>query len=189
MPAPRSAAGGTRSTPWLLLGIAAVLLVLRIVTGVLENHHPPDVLDLVAWRPISETESVARLSGKPILYDFTADWCPPCRLMKREVFGDADEARKISTVFIPIRVLDRAREDGQNSPEVAALQARYHITGFPTLIVVSPGNQPQVLDGYPGRAQTIGWLEQAAGRARLNALHGPASAPGSNPGASDSIGR
>jgi hypothetical protein len=53
MPAPRSTAGGTRSTPWLLLGIAAVLLVLRIVTGVLENRHPPDVLDLVAWRPIS----------------------------------------------------------------------------------------------------------------------------------------
>jgi protein disulfide-isomerase len=134
---------------------------------------------------------VARLSGKPILYDFTADWCPPCRLMKREVFGNADEARKISMLFVPIRVLDRAREDGQNSPEVAALQMRYHITGFPTLIVVSPGNQPQTLDGYPGSAQTMAWLEGAAGRARFPRTPGPASMPGSTsaPGASDTIGR
>ena len=89
----------------------------------------------------------------------------------------------LSTLFVPVRVLDRAREDGQNPPEVAALQARYGVNGFPMLIVVSAGNQPQVLDGYPGQAKTIAWLQSAAARARVGALPGAMT----RPGAGDSI--
>jgi len=186
MPAPDSMAGGTRRTPWLLLLVAAVLLVLRIVTGLLEQRHPPDVADLIDWRPISGSESMARVTGRPILYDFTADWCPPCRLMKREVFADPEQARKISMLYVPVRVLDRAREDGHNPPEVDELQMRYRIDAFPTLVVVSAGNAPQVFSGYPGKAQTIAWLERAAGKARVMTLPRGVPMPGAS---SDSIGR
>lgn len=149
---PRVRHGSTRSTPrWILL-LAGVLLLARIATGVWEQRNPPSTEDKVAWRPIALAAEVARAERKPILYDFTAEWCAPCQAMGREVFGDEKSARVIDGMFVPVRVLDRTHEDGANLPEVAALQQRYQVEAFPTLIVAAAdGSELGRVEGYPGR--------------------------------------
>jgi thiol:disulfide interchange protein len=167
MPQAPDAAGGTRNTPRLLLSIAGVLLLLRIAVGVYEVRRPPDLADRVTWHSIENAQGLAAATSKPILYDFTADWCPPCRLMTREVFSDPGRAQRINLMFVPVQVLDRSREEGHNSPEVAELQSRYRIDGFPTLIVVRPTGDPDVLSGYPGTEETMRWLIAASSGARF----------------------
>jgi thiol:disulfide interchange protein len=159
--------GSTRWTPrWILL-LAGVLLLARIATGIYENRNPPTRVDQVEWRPIEQAADASRGSHKPILYDFTAEWCPPCQAMSREVFSDEKQASMIVGMFVPVRVLDRAREEGANLPEVEALQQRYRIEAFPTLIVASAdGNELGRVEGYPGKDGLMKELRNAWFRAQ-----------------------
>lgn len=157
---PKRRGSSRESVTWLLV-FAGLLLAIRVGFGLFGEKSPPAPADLVSWRAPGAGEAAAR-SGTAVMYDFTADWCPPCQAMKRDLFSDRASARAIESMVLPVRVLDRAREEGRNPPKVAELQARYRITGFPTLVVVgAPGTQPQVLEGYPGRQATLQWIRKA----------------------------
>ena len=169
-PVDAAPSGSTRATPRALLILAAALLVLRVATGVREHAHPPAAVEKVAWRPIAEGEAIARAGGRPILYDFTAEWCAPCRLLGHEVFADPHSAEWINRSFVPVRVLDRTREEGRNPAAVDTLQRRYHVQAFPTLVVVPPrGGEPETIEGYPGAREVMKRLSEAWARARVGA--------------------
>lgn|SRR5262245_44925042 len=159
-PAQRS----SRPLPRLLLLVAAALLVARVATGVWEHPGRPTTTDRVAWVAIDRAVQESRRTRKPILYEFGADWCGPCQMMAHEVFDDPDLARRISGQFVPVRVLDRQREEGHNPPEVARLQDAYHVYAFPTLVVARPDQSDyRTISGYRGREGTMAWLTQASG--------------------------
>src|SRR5262245_43492523 len=156
-------AGSTRARPTWLLIAAAALFVARVGTGLYEERHPPSTPDLVSWQPIEGAEARALQEHRAVLYDFTAEWCPPCRLMQQEVFSDAEAAREIDHLYVPVRVLDRQREEGHNPALVDSLQKRYKVDSFPTLVIVpANGGAPIVTAGYGGREQTIQRLRTAA---------------------------
>lgn len=117
----------------------------------------------VKWVALDAAIEESRRSGKPVLLDFNADWCPPCRRMKEDVFENPAHARAVEAAVVPVSVVDRYRETGANPPEVEELQRRFGIEAFPTLVAFSPATGRFVKDaGFGGAAYTVEWIADAA---------------------------
>ena len=145
-----------RTIPRLALVVVALIVIGRIAVELIPEkkaHPAAEAQSLVHWVPLGEAKARAAQSQKMILYEFSAAWCGPCRLMEREVFADARLATRINTEFVPVHVVDRQQEDGSNPPDVDRVQSLYEVRAFPTLIVADAnGSFIGRVEGYGGPA-------------------------------------
>ena len=160
--------GPTRAAPVALIVVAGVLLAARIAFGLYEHARPIERADRVEWREPAAGETEAREGDRIVLYWFTRDRDARCGQMAREVFGDPRVADALEKQFVPVRVLDRSREDGgRNSIDVSRLIVDYSVKEFPALVVAYPGRERfEKLEGYPGSLSTMQFLSRAVGAMR-----------------------
>ena len=127
------------------------------------SSEPAQRSEFSQWTTLENAMAESQRNGKPVMIDFNADWCPPCRRMKEEVFQNGAHASAVQTLVIPVSVVDRAREDGRNPPDIEDLQRRYQIDAFPTLIVFSPASgRVMRTKGYGDAEATVSWITEAA---------------------------
>ena len=138
-----------RAIPIALIVIAAVLVVARIAVPLLKSEAPQN--GGVRWLTPAEGLREAQASGKPVLLDFTAEWCQPCHMLDAQVFADPEIAKKINERFVPVRVLDRRQEEGRNAPDVDQLQQRFSVRGFPTVVIADRSGERTRMEGFGGR--------------------------------------
>ena len=147
----------SRLSPILWIVLAAVH-AFRIVTALMDRGASEGP-GLVAWQPREKAAALAAASHKPILYEFSAEWCGPCKLLERD-FADGAVAAKINGAYVPTHIVDRIREEGRNPADVEELQRRFEITGFPAIVAVAPdGRLLGKQEGYAGRARLMRFLE------------------------------
>lgn len=140
-----------RSVPVALIVVAAVLLAARFTYTPTKRDSGQS---LVRWVSPQVGIERAKDSGKPILIYFTAEWCGPCHVLEAEVFADPLAAGDLNDRFIAVKVTDRMQEDGRNTEEVAALEQRYSVRGFPTVVFTDAnGSEQGRMEGYRGREQ------------------------------------
>ena len=85
----------------------------------------------------SEPQAIAQAqsSGRPLLIDFGAQWCIPCKELETKVFAKPEVARVMSERFTLLRI-DCDRED--DDPRIGQIRDRYQAGGLPAVRVVSP---------------------------------------------------
>ncbi|HEY6195961.1 MAG TPA: thioredoxin family protein [Candidatus Eisenbacteria bacterium] len=172
-PSPERAPRPTRRDPAWLWILAGALLVARVATGVYEERHPPTLADLVPWVPAAEAPARARATGRPILYDFSADWCGPCQRMRNDVFADEKHASAIGQLVVPVHVVDRQQEEGRNPALVDSLERAHGVRSFPTLVIVdATGRAIDRIEGYPGARELVTWVGRTSVKARLTGKAG-----------------
>ena len=145
-----------RRIPLVLIAIALALVAARIASPVMKNRTVTAGSDssAIQWKSLDEAARLAETTGKPLMFDFTAEWCAPCHQLDAEVFQNPLIAREINEKFIPVRVVDRQQEDGKNSPQVAELQQRFGVRGFPTVVFSDAGGSEQGrMEGFRGREE------------------------------------
>ena len=83
----------------------------------------------------------------PVLVDFWAPWCGPCRMVSPVVEALAQElAGKLKAVKL-------------NTDEAQEIAARYAVQGIPLLVLVRDGKEIDRLVGAVPKAQLRRWLE------------------------------
>jgi thiol:disulfide interchange protein len=94
----------------------------------------------IQWRSsFGAATAEAKPSGLPILMDFNASWCPPCRMMDEVTWPDEKLAQLVNAHFIPVKVDVDAETD---------LARKYGVASIPTLLVVRNGQTLWQHTGY-----------------------------------------
>lgn len=116
----------------------------------------PAPADGIAWRTDFQAASVeARTTGKPVLLDFSASWCPPCQVMKHDVWPDEKVRQAVEAGYIPV-LLD---VDAAASQEIAQ---HYKVNGVPTILVVDADGRVLRQSGYMSRSAALAFLNPPA---------------------------
>ena len=147
-----------RALPIWLPIVVALLIAARIVSW---KYPVKSDVDLVHWTDSEMASALAMRSHRPILYEFSAEWCGPCHMLEREVFMDPDLAASINGRYIAVKVVDRQREDGHNAAGVQQLLERYGVNAFPTIVIAAgDGKVRDRIVGYPGREQFAHFIDR-----------------------------
>ena len=102
-------------------------------------------LEAIGWEPIEVWAGNGRDGREPVLIDFAAEWCIPCRKMDRTTYVDPDVVREAGRFrMVKADITDE-------NDDTSALIDEYAVRGVPTIILFLPyGDEAERFVGYVG---------------------------------------
>lgn len=141
---------------WLIFGAFLLMMLWPMLKGSYYKMSGPAPADGIPW----QTDYAAALAesqktGKPLLLDFTASWCPPCQVMKHEVWPQPEVRETIVGDYIPV-LLDI------DQPGSADASRRYGVSSIPAVFVVNGNGNVLRAGSYKNKAQMLEFLKTPA---------------------------
>tara|TARA_B100000959_G_scaffold287499_1_gene372899 strand:- start:19371 stop:21152 length:1782 start_codon:yes stop_codon:yes gene_type:complete len=86
----------------------------------------------ISWEEATiESVEEAKLSGRPVILDFSADWCLPCKELDHFTFTNSEVIR-LSKRFLTYKV----DLTSSNNAEAEALKKEFGVLGVPTIVFI-----------------------------------------------------
>ena len=112
----------------------------------------------IAWRTsFAAAQAEAKRSGKPILVDFTAEWCTNCKALDAKTYTDANVIRE-SKKFVAVKV---------DTDKDTATAKKYRVSSLPVVAVLkADGTMSSAFLGFRDAKGTVSFLQTAYAKAR-----------------------
>lgn len=126
-------------------------LVSGLATGFVFLARTDPAMAQVRWRSdYSAAVRAAKKTGQPLLVDFYADWCGPCKLMEKTTFRD----RRVAALMARCLCV---RVDTDRNKDIAR---KFGVNSIPRLLVIG-ANDERLLDTLGYRDANQLWKELA----------------------------
>jgi len=124
----------------------SLMLCLVMLTGCSEAAET-----LPGWTTDYESAvNNSKRSQRPMLLDFGATWCGPCKKLEATTLKDKEVAYTIQNGFIAVKI------DVDRQPQLAD---KWNVKGYPTLIMVAPnGTEIARRSGFVEAPALLQWI-------------------------------
>lgn len=122
----------SKAKTWLSwLTVAALVLAAYFINVEVQTRLGEKALAETGLTGLSlqEALSTAQKPDKKVLVNMSAIWCPTCRKLDKEVFGNAAVKAAINKNYVFSRI-EYESEEGEKFME------KYQVHGFPTLLIL-----------------------------------------------------
>lgn len=144
----------------LILAGAAMVLTAKAPAQTASPSAPAEGGEALVSAPWSiEAVAAARAEGRPVLVNFTADWCVTCKINERTSLATDEVKRAMEATNAVYLVGDWTRRDDAITAELQ----RHGRSGVPLYLLYSPGSdEPRILPQLLTGGLVVQALEDAA---------------------------
>lgn len=151
-----------------LLGLLILIPAIYYLNSVIPftQFFSEKSVEPINWKPANYSLAVSKEDSRPKMIYFTADWCPPCKILGAFTLR-SPEVVELSKLLEAVKV-DNTKRTSQNQ----MLVERFNVQGWPTIIFTSPTGKVyrdiSLYGGFITKKEILRSMKETISRSKVN---------------------